>query len=67
MKRESIDLLVSLQAGILFGGSINMSAAKDYIQVLPVLYDSDLEFRLLFDWHFSPSGRKLLVPQAIFQ
>jgi hypothetical protein len=42
-------------------GSLSMTLCKDYISNLPVLYKSDLEFRLLFDWHFSPQGRQLSV------
>jgi len=41
-----------------------MAVAKEYISNLPSLYESDLEFRLLFDWHFSPAGRRL-APEEI--
>lgn len=41
-------------------GKIGLADCKEYIQKLPVFYKTDLEFRLLFDWHFSPRGKKLV-------
>ena len=40
-------------------GALSLEQIKEYIRILPEFYRSDLEFRLLFDWHFSPQGRQL--------
>jgi SAM-dependent methyltransferase len=59
MKKESIDRLTAFQESIISGNSFDLSVAKSYVEILPFLYGDDLEFRLLFDWHFSPAGKQL--------
>jgi SAM-dependent methyltransferase len=59
LKKEFEDYLRSCRQSIIQNGQINFDVAKSYISNLPLMYASDIELRLLFDWHFSPAGRQL--------
>jgi len=59
LKKEIEDYLCSCKSNIISNGSVDFDTAKQYVSNLPLMYASDLEFRLLFDWHFSPAGKQL--------
>lgn len=59
MKKEVEEFLHHCKKNIIHNGQINFDAARSYIASVPAMYASDLEYRLLFDWHFSPAGRQL--------
>ena len=49
-------------------GSITINKWKEYLQRLPHIYNSDISFRLLFDWHWdldSSIGRASLKSSRI--
>lgn len=59
MRAGTQEYLHSFQEKIQIIGKLDFDSCRDYIRALPALYRSDIEFRLLFDWHFSPQGRQL--------
>jgi SAM-dependent methyltransferase len=59
VKKDIEAYLQSLHDITIQTGKLPPEHSKEYIRVLPELYRSDIEFRLLFDWHFSPQGRQL--------
>ena len=59
MKREIEDYLKHCKENAINEGKLNYQLIKEYISILPEFYANDIEFRLLFDWHFSPQGRQL--------
>ena len=44
--------------------TIDFKMAREYIRSLPKMYDSCIEFRLLFDWHFAPATIRISENQA---
>jgi SAM-dependent methyltransferase len=59
MKKEIEDYLKHCKKNTIHEGRLNYQLAKEYISNLPAFYANDIEFRLLFDWHFSPQGKQL--------
>ena len=59
MKKEVEDFLLHCKQNIFQNKQVNFDIAKTYIANVPAMYASDIEYRLLFDWHFSPAGRQL--------
>ena len=59
MKKEIEDYLKYCEENAIREGRLNHQLVKEYISSLPAFYANDIEFRLLFDWHFSPQGRQL--------
>jgi len=59
MRKDIKSYLHSLQSITVETGAPPPERCKEYIRILPEFYKLDLEFRLLFDWHFSPQGRQL--------
>ena len=59
MKKEIEDYLKYCEKNAIHKDQLNNQLIKEYISNLPSFYANDIEFRLLFDWHFSPQGRQL--------
>jgi SAM-dependent methyltransferase len=59
LKKEVEDFLCHCKQNLIHNGQINFGLAVTYIASVPAMYASDIEYRLLFDWHFSPEGRQL--------
>ena len=49
-------------------GGIGIEKWKEYLRILPHVYNSDISFRLLFDWHWDlalNNGRAFFKSEAI--
>jgi SAM-dependent methyltransferase len=44
--------------------TIDMNMAREYIRSLPTMYNSCIEFKLLFDWHFANATVRISENQA---
>jgi len=59
MQKETQIFLEKIQDNIFVGDNIELSILNDYMLNIHSLYSEDLEFKLLFNWHFSPQGKVL--------
>lgn len=59
MKKETEIFLEKIKNNIFSGSNIELRPLNDYILNIHNFYHEDLEFKLLFDWHFSPKGKIL--------
>ena len=57
MKQETQDFLDFINLELNKGG-ITIEKWKEYLHRLPHIYNSDISFRLLFDWHWDLSNNK---------
>ena len=57
MKQESKIFLEFVDQDLNFR-NLPVEKWKEYLRRLPLIYDSDISFRLLFDWHFDLASKK---------
>jgi len=63
MRKDVEDFLKYCTQNITAAGGTHFKLAQEYMANLPLIYSHDIEFRLLFDYYFSPQGIRIPANQ----